>query len=54
MTRPHYLGNFAGQTPQLPEIQCVPGRLGEDSGPKFYDDALPLIRHIKPVYIVTC
>ena len=53
MTSLDHLGNFAGQTAQLPGIQSVPGRFREDSGTKFDNNSLPLIRHIKPVYIVT-
>jgi hypothetical protein len=53
VTGAHYLGDFAGQASQLPGVQRVPRGLRENSGPKFDNDALPLIRHTKPVYIVT-
>ena len=53
VTSLHHLGNFAGQTAQLNGIQRVPGRFREDSGTEFYNNTLPLIRHTKPVYIVT-
>ena len=52
MTSPHDVGNFAGQTSQLPGIQLVPGGFREDSRPKLDNDALPFIRHMKRVYIV--
>lgn len=53
MTSVHFVGHFAGQTAQLAGIQCVPSGFRENSGPKLNNDALPLIRHTKPIYIVT-
>jgi len=53
MIGPHYVGHFAGQTPQLRPTQRVPGGSREDSRAKLDNDALPFIRHTKLVYIVT-
>src|ERR1700693_5588406 len=53
VTNPNDLRHLAGQTSQLLRIQCVSGRFGEDSRSKLDNDALPFIRHTKPVYIVT-
>jgi hypothetical protein len=49
----YQLGNFSRQTPQLRRVQRIAGGLCKDSGSKFDNDALPLIRHTKAVYIVT-